>query len=204
MKDDEDLVSYTQKKDYFQQLSRDSKVLPVPRSWSADEPSLADDQTTSTTKSSKRSLSTSATLSENEQSLIREQSIPEHTTSEFGEQSELVSSADGQKPDEERRSSVVEEIPEFRERVEYFRRMSKEESVEDSVQSSSSSQFTPNTAKRIAGKIVVEVQKRALEQLTPTSDQEDEDSVFKMSKTSEQHKDTSQEEDGRFFSGSFI
>ena len=166
----------------------------MPRSWSADEPSLADDQTTSTTKSSKRSLSTSATLSENEQSLIREQSIPEHG-SEFGEQSE--SDLAGQ---EERRSSVIEEIPEFHERVEYFRRMSKEESVEDSVQSSSSSQFTPNTAKRIAGKIVVEVQKRALEQLTPTSDQEDEDSVFKMSKTPEQpQKDTSQEEDGRFF-----
>ena len=196
MKEDEDLVSYTQKKDYFQQLSRDSKVLPVPRSWSADEPSLTDEQTTSTTKSSKRSLSTSATLSETEQSLIREQSIPEHS-SEFGEQSAELPTSGG--PDEERRSSVIEEIPEFRERVEYFRRMSKEESVEDSVQSSSSSQFTPNTAKRIAGKIVVEVQKRALEQLTPTSDQEDEDSVFKMSKTSEQHKDTSQEEDGRLF-----
>ena len=169
----------------------------MPRSWSAEESSLADDQTTS--KSSKRSLSTSATLSEQEQSLIREQAIPEHS-SESGEQSDLA----GQPP-EERRSSVIEEIPEFRERVEYFRRMSKEESVEDSVQSSSSSQFTPNTAKRIAGKIVVEVQKRALEQLTPTSDQEDEDSVFKMSKTSEQtQKDTSQEEDGRCFFGTIL
>lgn len=168
-------------------------MLPVPRSWSAEEQSLTDEPTTST-KSSKRSLSTSGTLSETEQSLIREQSIPEHS-SEFAEQSE----PDSGEPQEERRSSVIEEIPEFRERVEYFRRMSKEESVEDSVQSSSSSQFTPNTAKRIAGKIVVEVQKRALEQLTPTSDHED--NVFKMSKTSEQpQKDTSQEEDGTCFS----
>lgn len=168
-------------------------MLPVPRSWSAEEPSLTDEPTTSTSKSSKRSLSTSGTLSENEQSLIREQSIPEHS-SEFSEPSEPGL---GDQPQEKRRSSVIEEIPEFRERVEYFRRMSKEESVEDSVQSSSSSQFTPNTAKRIAGKIVVEVQKRALEQLTPTSDHED--SVFKMSKTSEPQKDTSQEEDGRCF-----
>lgn len=71
--------------------------------------------------------------------------------------------------------------------------MSKEESIEDSAQlsSNSSSQFTPNTAKRIAGQIVSEVQKRAIEQIT--SNQE---SGHKMSKTTETQKD-SQEEDGK-------
>ena len=77
--------------------------------------------------------------------------------------------------------------------------MSKEESIEDTIsaQSSSSSQFTPNTAKKVAGKIVAEVQKRALEQIkiTTTGNQIEENN-FKMSKESQ--KDTSQEEDGKF------
>ena len=105
---------------------------------------------------------------------------------------------------EERRSSVIEEIPEFKERVEYFRRKSKEESIDDnsvSIQSSNSSnQFTPNTAKKVAEKIVTEVSKRAIEQISSSALENQEDEVinnYKMSKTSESNADISQEEDGK-------
>lgn len=178
-------------------------MLPVPRSWSTEEQIQQTDERTNDRSSSisadqRRSQSTSATLSEleNEQLLAKQQrSIPEQSSEQLSDISSDHKSFVC-KHDDERRSSVIEEIPEFRERVEYFRRMSKEESIEDtSAQSSnSSSQFTPNTAKRVAGKIVAEVQKRALEQVGG----DEESSHHKMSKTTEQPPKDSQEEDGEF------
>ncbi|KAK4336656.1 hypothetical protein RND71_044217 [Anisodus tanguticus] len=118
----------------------------------------------------KRSLSTSAAANNNFQAILFD--------------NQKIDSA----VNKERKSSVVEEIPEFKERVEYFRRMSKEESIEDLsvISSTTSSQITPNTAKQLAGKIVADVQKRAIEKVNL---------ILEMEKATENQQFISQEED---------
>lgn len=140
-----------------------------------------------------------------EEQLIQRQSIPEYSEhlDQTGQLDQQVTNLFS-KELEERKSSVVEEIPEFKERVEYFRRKSKEESIDDNSisnqSSNSSSQFTPNTAKKVAEKIVSEVQKRALEQISTSNLEEEEfGNQFKMSKTTEPQTEISQEEDGMYF-----
>lgn len=129
--DEEPSLSYSEKKEMFERLSKDAKIIPLPR----------DQQSFSDGSMSKRT-STSSSLNG----------------------SAMANGTDGLDDDQPGDRAG---LPQFAERVEYFRRRSsnssKSQDNEPDTATTSSLQVTPNTAKTLAIDTVVALQEQALD-----------------------------------------